>query len=139
MLVTALGILAGWFSPLANLDGILYDRFPDLPVHLNYAAAMVGIVGSVTFFVGLGYGLLLKNLKASFILGLTTSLISTLILLLAISLFDRLGIRVGAGNLAMPKVTAISLLLSALGGGAMLGVGFSRFGAKAKRSSSSIA
>src|SRR5574342_266600 len=44
---SALGILATWFSPLSNIDGILYHYRPDLPIHLNYAAAMVGLVGSV--------------------------------------------------------------------------------------------
>src|SRR5215510_3372703 len=39
---TALSILAAWFSPLANVDGILYEYRPTLPVHLNYAASMVG-------------------------------------------------------------------------------------------------
>src|SRR5678816_1323307 len=32
---STLGILAAWFSPLSNIDGILYKYQPDLPVHLN--------------------------------------------------------------------------------------------------------
>src|SRR6266540_6708672 len=61
---SALGILAAWFSPLANIDGILYNYRPNLPIHLNYAAAMVGLIGGVTLFVGLAYGLILRNIKA---------------------------------------------------------------------------
>ena len=124
---SALGILAAWFSPLSNIDGILYDYRPDLPIYLNYAASMVGLIGSVTLFVGLAYGLILKSVKAALTLGLTTSLVSVLTLLLTIFIFDRLGIRVGTGNLAMLKVTAVDLVTSALAGGAVLGMGFSWF------------
>jgi hypothetical protein len=130
---SALGILAAWFSPLANVDGILYEYRPNLPVHLNYAASMVGLIGSVTLFVGLGYGLILRSIKAALIIGLTTSLASVLVLLITIFVFDRLGIRVGTGNLAMVRVTAVDLITSALAGGMALGVEFTRFVGEAKR------
>jgi hypothetical protein len=126
-IASALGILAAWFSPLSNVDGILYERFPDIPVYLNYAASMVGLVGSVTLFVGLGYGLVLRNIKAALTIGFTTSFVSILVLLLTIFVFDRLGIRTGTGNLAMVRVTAVDLITSALAGGAILGVGFRWF------------
>jgi hypothetical protein len=135
---SALGILAAWFSPLANVDGILYQYRPTLPIHLNYAGAMVGLIGSVTLFVGLAYGLILRNIKAVLTIGLTTSLVSVLALLLTIIVFDRFGIRVGTGNLAMVKVTAVDLLTSALAGGAALGVGFSHF-ASVKHHAGSVA
>jgi hypothetical protein len=124
---SALGILAAWFSPLSNIDGILYNYKPDIPTYLNYAASMVGLIGSVTLFVGLGYGFILRSLKAALTLGLTTSLVSILTLLLTILVFDRLGVRVGTGHLAMPRVTAVDLITSAIMGGMALGVGFSRF------------
>ena len=124
---SALGIIAAWFSPLANVDGILFDLNPDLPIHLNYAASMAGLIGGVTLFVGLAYGLVLRSLKAALTIGLTTSLISVLTVLLTIFVFDRFGIRVGMGNLAMPKVTAVDLITSATMGGMVLGVGFSGF------------
>ena len=126
-LASALGILAAWFSPLANVDGILYEYQPGLPIHLNYAASMIGLIGSVTLFVGLGYGLVLRSVKAALTLGLTTSFVSVLTLLLTIFVFDRLGVRVGTGNLAMPRVTAVDLVTSAIMGGMVLGVGFSRY------------
>ena len=125
-IVSAVAILAVWFSPLANVDGILYEYDPSLPVHINYAASMVALVGGVTLFVGLAYGLILRSLKAALVLGLSTSFVSVAGLLLTIFLFDRLGFRVGTGNLAMVRVTAVDLITSALAGGAMLGVGFSR-------------
>src|ERR1041384_7225911 len=86
---SAVGILAAWFSPLSNVDGILYEYNPNLPIHINYAASMVGLIGSVTLFVGLAYGLSLRSLKAALPIGLTTSLVSVLALLLTIFMFDR--------------------------------------------------
>jgi hypothetical protein len=129
-IASALGILAAWFSPLSNIDGILYNYRPDLPIHLNYAAAMAGIIGSATLFVGLAYGLVLRNINAALSMGFLTSLVAVLTLFLTIFIFDRFGIRVGTGNFAMSKVTVASLLTSAITGGMVLGVGFSRFARK---------
>lgn len=131
---SALGILVTWFSPLSNVDGILYEVRPTLPMYLNYAGSMVGLIGTVTLLVGLGYGLILRSLPAALTLGLTTSFISVLVLLLTIFVFDRLGLRVGTGNLAMVKVTVVDLLTSALAGGTVLGVGFTRFVQRGNRS-----
>jgi len=132
---SALGILAAWFSPLANVDGILYDYRPSLPIHINYAAAMVGLIGGVTLFVGLAYGLILRNIKAAVTMAFTTSLVSVLTLLLTIALFDQFGIRVGTGNFAMSKVTVAGLLASAIMGGMVLGIEFSRFVREKRRQS----
>lgn len=131
---SALSILVAWFSPLSNVDGILYEYRPTLPIYLNYAASMVGLIGTVTFLVGFAYGLVLRSLKAAFTLGLTTSFISVLVLLLTIFVFDRLGLRVGTGNLAMVKVTMVDLITSALAGGMVLGVGFTLFVERANHS-----
>ena len=129
---SAIAILAAWFSPLANIDGILYNYRPNLPIHINYAAAMAGIIGGVTLFVGLAYGLVLRNIKASLWMGVITCLVSVFTLLLTIFLFDRSGIRVGTGNFAMSKVTVAGLLTSAITGGMMLGLTFSHFVAQTK-------
>ena len=123
-LATVLGIFAGWFSPLSNLDGWFGDK---VPVHTLYAIAMSGIVLSATVCVGLAYGLMLRSGKAALVMALTTGLVSVLTLLLTIILFDQFGIRVGGKiHLAMSKVTATSLMLSAIMGGMVLGVQFSR-------------
>ena len=124
---SALGILVTWFSPLSNVDGILHAARPDLPVHLSYAASMIVLVGGATLLVGLAYGLVLRSVRVALTLGLTTSLVSVVVLILTIFVFDRLGLRVGTGNLAMPKVTVVGLMLSALMGGMVLGVGFSAY------------
>jgi len=124
-LATVLGIFAGWFSPLSNLDGWFGDR---LPVHTLYAVAMCGIVCSTTLSVGLAYGLILRSGKAALTIAFSTSLVSVLTLLLTIVLFDQFGIRVGGTvQLAMSKVTVASLLTSAISGGMALGVEFSGF------------
>jgi hypothetical protein len=120
-------ILAAWFSPLANVDGILFDHFPNLPIHLNYAGAMVGLIGVVTLFVGLAYGLVLRSIRAALTMAFMTSFVSVLTLLLTIIVFDQFGIRVGTGNFAMSKVTVAGLLTSAIAGGMALGIGFSWF------------
>jgi hypothetical protein len=120
-------ILAAWFSPLANVDGILYEYNPALAIHLNYAAAMVGLVGGVTLFVGLAYGIILRNVKAALTLAFTISFVSAMTLLLTIVVFDQFGIRVGTGNFAMSKVTVAGLLAASITGGMALGMGFSRF------------
>jgi len=122
---TVLGIIVGWFSPLSNLDGVFAEQFP---IHTLYAVAMCGIVASATICVGLAYGLILQSGKAALTLAFTTSLVSVLTLLLTILLFDQFGIRVGGTvHLAMSKVTVTGLLTSAITGGMVLGVGFTKY------------
>ena len=121
---TVLGIIAGWFSPLSNLDAWFSD---DTPIHQIHAVAISGIVWSVTVCVGLAYGYVLRNGKAAMVLAFSTSLVSVLTVMLTIIFFDQFGIRVGTGNFAMSKVTAVSLITSAITGGMVLGVGFSRY------------
>jgi hypothetical protein len=122
---TVLGIILGWFSPLSNLDGVFVNQFP---IHTLYAVSMGGLVWVVTACVGLAYGLILRNIKAALILALTTSLVSILTLLLTIILFDQFGIRVGGTvHLAMSKVTVSSLVTSAVTGGMVLGIGFTKY------------
>lgn len=123
---TIIGIIVGWFSPLSNLDGAWFTD--GMSIHALYALAMSGIVASVTLCVGLAYGLLLRNIKAALTLSMSTSIVSVLTLLLTILVFDQFGIRVGGPvPFAMSKVTSVSLLASAMAGGAVLGAGFSWF------------
>lgn len=124
-IATVLGIIFGWFSPLSNLDGVFAAQFP---IHALHAVAMCGIVGVVTACVGLAYGVILRNMKAALTMAFTTSLTAVLTLVLTVILFDQFGIRVGGTvPLAMSKVTVSSLLSSAITGGMVLGIGFSRF------------
>ncbi len=124
-LATVLGILVAWFSPLSNLDGVFADRFP---IPALYTVAMCGLVGGVTACVGLAYGVILRRIKAALMIAITTSIVAVLTMLLTIVIFDRFGIRVGGTiPFAMSKVTVTGLLLSAITGGMVLGVGFTRF------------
>jgi hypothetical protein len=89
---------------------------------------MCGLVGGVTTCVGLAYGIILRSMKAALVIAITTSVVTVLTMLLTIVIFDRFGIRVGGTvPFAMSKVTVTGLLLSAITGGMVLGVGFNRF------------
>jgi hypothetical protein len=57
----------------------------------------------------------------------TSQLESMLAALLTLLIMGELGIRVGSGNAAMPKVTAAATMAAAFAGGGVLGVLFSRY------------
>jgi len=64
-------------------------------------------------------------------MALTTSVASMFALVLTILVFNQFGIRVGGRvSLAMSKVTVTSLLFSAIMGGMILGVGFTKYRSK---------
>jgi hypothetical protein len=84
----------------------------------------------VALFVGLAYGIVLKNIRAALVTGLTASFVSVCSLLITILVFDYLGVRVGMGNMAMPRVTVMSFLVSSIAGGMVLGVLFSGYAHK---------
>lgn len=128
-LATIIGIFAGWFSPLSNLDGLIGDK---LPVHTLYTIAISGLIFSVTSCVGLAYGFILQNIRAALIIALTTSFISASVFTLISILFSQFDIQVGTVPFAMSKITATGMLASAITGGAILGTGFSWFVGKEK-------
>jgi hypothetical protein len=72
--------------------------------------------------IGLLLGFVLVNWKASLILAGSTGLVSVIAALITLFILGELGIRVGNGNAAMPKVTAAATMAAALAGGAILGV-----------------
>lgn len=129
-----------WRLVLASMVGIYLGRrlfwiiyawinfdFSELPVRVVLAIHLTLLILSVTFWTGLTYGLILHNWKAALTLALTTSLASLLSCVLIFILLDQFGLRVGAGNAAMPKVTAICTMVAGIIGGMVLGVGFCRF------------
>ena len=73
----------------------------------------------------------MRNGRASLRLAVSTGLVSVLAALIVILVLGELGIRVGSGNAAMPKVSAAATLAAALAGGATLGVMFSQYVRKA--------
>lgn len=100
---------------------------PDLSLHVRFGLILGITVLCVTVSTGLLLGLALMNWKASLMLAASTGLASVLAALVTLIILDGLGIRVGSGNAAMPKVTAAGTMAAALAGGAMLGVVFSRY------------
>lgn len=109
-----------------------YD-FSNMPIHVGFAIHLSGLVLSIAFCTGLAHGLILPNWKAALALALSTSLVSVLATIVTFIILDGLGIRVGTGNAAMPKVTAICTMIAGVSGGATLGIMFSRFVGEARQ------
>jgi hypothetical protein len=134
------GYRTWWWLVAASMLGVYLGRrlfwiiyawlnidFSGLPVYVVLGIHISGLLLSVTFCTGLTHGLILRNWKATLTLASATSLVSVLAAFVAIVVLDQFGIRAGTGNAAMPKVTAVSLMTSAITGGMVLGVGFSWF------------
>jgi len=103
-----------------------YD-FSNMPMHVGFLIHISGLILSITFCTGLAHGLALPNWKAAVTLASITAFASVLVTILTYFILDGLGIRVGTGNAAMPKVTAICTMMAGVIGGVTLGVMFSRF------------
>ena len=108
----------GWLDPLVP---------PGLSLHVRFGLILGINVLLVTLSTGLLLGAALMNWKASLILAASTGLVSVLAALVTLMILDSLGIRVGGGNAAMPRATAVATMAAALAGGAILGVMFSRY------------
>ena len=109
-----------------------YD-FSNMPIHVGFAIHLSGLVLGITFCTGLMHGLILPNWKVALTLALSTGLVSVLANIVTFAVLDELGIRVGTGNAAMPKVTAICTMVAGVSGGATLGLMFSRFAREVRR------
>ena len=103
-----------------------YD-FSNLPIHVGFLIHLSGLILSITFCTGLSHGMLLRNWKAAVTLASSTAFASVLSTVLAYLILDGLGIRVGTGNAAMPKVTAICTMVAGIFGGTTIGIMFSGF------------
>ena len=111
---------------------LLTERFQEqIPAgvssHARFGIILALAVLSVTVSTGLLLGFALVNWKASLVLAASTALASVLAVLITVFILGELGIRVGSGNAAMPKVTAAVTMAAALSGGAVLGVLFRRY------------
>jgi hypothetical protein len=126
----ALAITAGVFIgqlPMQNgkLD-MLLQRF-EFPVHIHFGLVLCGTVMSVMICTGLLLGLVLRKWKASLLLAGSSGLTAVLATLIVFTFMDRYGVRVGSGNFAMPRVTAVGIMTAAIFGGATLGVVFGKY------------
>jgi hypothetical protein len=129
-----------WFLIAASMLGIYLGRrlfwiiyawinydFTGMPIYISLAIHLIGQILSVTFCTGLMHGLILRNWRAVIILALATSLTAVLAAGVTYIALDQLGLRVGTGNFVMVRVTAVCLMVSAIIGGMVLGVGFTHF------------
>jgi hypothetical protein len=132
-----------WWLSIATMAGVcvgdfaLYNGFldqwvqghapPDISLNVRFGLILGIIVLCVTMSTGLLLGFALRNWKASLMLAGSTGLASVLAALTPLMILDRIGVRVGSGNAAMPKVAAVGIMAAALAGGAMLGVTFSHY------------
>jgi len=117
---------------LALYNGWLDEWVPghaptDLSLHLRFGLILCLTVLCITLCTGFLLGLALRNWKASLVLAASTGLASVLAALMTLFILDQLGIRVGSGNAAMPKVAAGGTMAAALVGGAILGVMFRHY------------
>lgn len=126
---TILGVRVGTF---ALYHGLLSEWFlehiaPDVSMHVRFGILLSLAVLSVTVSIGLLLGFVLLNWRASLLFAASTGLGSVLASLITLFLLGELGIHVGSGNAAMPKVTAVATMAAALAGGAILGVLFRHY------------
>jgi len=113
--------------PIDWLDSWFQNPALSWPVHLRFAAFLSCSVLCVAVSTGLVLGLILRNWKACLILAGGSGLTSVTAVIVVDIILDVLGLRVGRGNLAMPKVTAIGTLAAAIAGGTVVGVVFTYY------------
>ena len=102
-------------------------------LHARFELILGVTVLCVTVSTGLLLGLVLMNWKASLTLAGSTGLTSVVAAMVTLMILYGLGVRIGSGNVAMPKATAATTMAAALAGGAILGVIFSRYVRKGSR------
>jgi len=128
---TTVGVFVGEV-PIDWLDGRLQQPFYGWPVYQRFELFLTLSVLCVAMSTGLALGLTVRSWRASLLLALGSGLASVIAVILADLILDMLLIRVGGGNIAMPKVTAISTMAAAIAGGTVLGGIFIRYHFKTK-------
>jgi hypothetical protein len=128
-LAAIVGVRLGNFTLYNGLlpEWVLAQLPTGISTHLQFGIIRAVAVLCVTASTGVLLGLVIGKWKASLLLAASTGLVSVLAALLTLFIMGELGIRVGSGNAAMPKVTAAATMAAALAGGATLGVLFSRY------------
>jgi hypothetical protein len=129
--------LAGVFigqAPIDWLDGWIQQSPPlyGWPVHIRFAVFLSLSVLCVAMATGLAFGLVLRNGKASLILAAASGLASVIAVIVADLILEIVGLRVGHGNLAMPKLTAVGTMAAAIAAGTVLGVLFTWYHRKGR-------
>ena len=130
---TILGIRVGTFTLYHGLLSEWFlERIPaSVSMRMRFGIILTLAVLCVTVSIGLLMGFVLANWKASLLLAASTGLVSVVAAVITLVILGEVGIRVGSGNAAMPKVTAAATMTAALAGGAILGVMFRHYVRKA--------
>ena len=136
--------LAGVFigqAPIDRLDGWIQQSPPlyGWPVHVRFALFLSLSVLCVAMATGLALGLVLRNGKASLILAAASGVTSVIAVIAADLILEQVGLRVGHGHLAMPKLTAVGTMAAAIAGGTVLGVLFTHYHRKGRSDSTHVA
>lgn len=121
-----------WLGDFALYHGLLPEWVLALTPRglsppVQFGAILAIAVLSVTVGTGVLLGFTLMSWKASLMLAVSTGSAATLAAVVTLIILDGLGVRVGSGNAAMPKATAVATMAAAVAGGAVLGVMFSRY------------
>jgi len=124
--------MAGVFigkAPIDWLDGWIQQAPPPYgwSLHVRFAVFLSLSVLCVAMATGLALGLVLRSGKASLILAAASGVVSVIAVIAADLILWRVGLRVGHGNLAMPKLTAVGTMAAAIAGGTVLGVLFTHY------------
>ena len=91
-------------------------------IHIQFAINLIMAVCIVSGCAGIAIGIALQSWQAIIKLALSGSMVAALATLVIVFLLDLLGLRVGTGNAAMVKVTALSTLSAAFFSGAVISV-----------------
>jgi hypothetical protein len=134
--------MAGVFigkAPIDWLDLRLQRPFWGWPIHMRFALFLSESVLCVAIATGLALGLVLRSGKASLLLAAASGVASVIAVIAANLILDGVGLRVGYGNLAMPKLTAVGTMAAAIAGGTALGVLFTHYYRKVGSDSTHVA
>jgi hypothetical protein len=129
ILIASLAAIFIGKAPIDRLDGWIQQSPPlyGWPVHVRFAIFLSLSVLCVAMATGLALGLVLRNGKASLILAAASGVTSVIAVIAADLILEQVGLRVGHGNLAMPKLTAVGTMAAAIAGGTVLGVLFTHY------------
>lgn len=115
-------------APIDWLDGWIQAPHPyGWPVHVRFTVFLSLSVLSVAIATGLALGLVLRSGKASLIFASVSGAASVFAVILVDRILWFLHVRVGHGNLAMPKLTSVGTMAAAIAGGTVLGVLFTYY------------
>ena len=91
------------------------------PLHIRFAFELVLGLGVAASLLGLALGLALPDWRTALKLCLGSSFASMVSAIVVVVSLDLIGVRVGSGNMAMPKVVGMAFPLASITSGAVIG------------------